>query len=112
MVRALGRAWVEPDGSGGWRRKRGRAPEGVLTDAEAAARMLALMREHDEAQTLLERDAEERRRRGVTFRELAREYLRWLENVKSAKPQHSGTTGACSPSPARATDAAVVPLVA
>jgi len=86
VVRALGRAWVEPDGTGGWSRKRGRAPEGVLTEAEAAARMLTLMREHDADQTLLERDAEERRRRGVTFRELAGEYLRWLEDVKGAKP--------------------------
>jgi integrase len=77
---------VESDDNVGWRRKRGRAPEGVLTEAEAAAQMLALMREHDAEQTLLERDAEERRRRGVTFRELAGEYLRWLEDVKGAKP--------------------------
>jgi integrase len=58
----------------------------VLTEAEAAERMLALVREHDAEQTLLERDAEERRRRGVTFRELAGEYLEWLERVKGAKP--------------------------
>src|SRR5271168_3566316 len=77
VIRALGRAWVEPDGSGGWRRKRGRTPEGVLTEAEASARMLELMRDHDAEQTLLERDAEERRRRGVTFRELAKVYLSW-----------------------------------
>jgi integrase len=86
VVRAFGRAWVESDGNGGWRRKPGRAPQGVLTEAVAAARMLALMREHDVEQTLLEREAEERRRRGVTFRELAGEYLRWLEDVKGAKP--------------------------
>ena len=86
MIRALGRAWVEADGNGGWRRKRGRAPEGFLTEAQAAERMLALVREHDAEQTLLERDAEERRRRGVTFRELAAEYLCWLEDVKGAKP--------------------------
>jgi integrase len=84
--RALGRAWVEPDGNGGWRRRRGRAPEGVLTEAEASERMLALVRTRDAEQTLLERDAEERRRRGVTFRELAGEYLQWLEHVKGAKP--------------------------
>jgi integrase len=48
--------------------------------------MLELMREHDAEQTLLERDAEERRRRGVAFRELAGKYLRWLEDVKGAKP--------------------------
>jgi integrase len=48
--------------------------------------MLALVREHDAEQTLLERDAEERRRRGVSFRELASEYLSWLDDVKGAKP--------------------------
>lgn len=86
VVRALGRAWAESDGSGGWRLKRGRPPEGVLTEAHAAERMLALVREHDADQALLERDAEERRRRGVTFRELAADYLRWLEDIKGAKP--------------------------
>src|SRR5690348_1643061 len=52
--------------------------------------MLALVREHDAEQTLLERDAEERRRRGVSFRELAAEYLRWLDDVKGAKPSTLG----------------------
>lgn len=88
---------MEPDGNGGWHRKRGRAPEGVLTEAEAASRMLALVREHDAEQTLLERDAEERRRRGVTFRELAREHLHWLEDVKGAKPSTRVITAACWP---------------
>jgi integrase len=86
VIRALGRAWVESNGNGGWRRRRGRSPDGALTEAEAAARMLALVREHDAEQTLLERDAEERRRRGVSFRELASEYLCWLDDVKCAKP--------------------------
>src|ERR1700744_766951 len=86
VIRALGRAWVDSDGNGGWRRRRGRSPDGALTEGEAAERMLALVREHDAEQTLLERDAEERRRRGVTFRELASEYLRWLDDVKGAKP--------------------------
>jgi hypothetical protein len=35
---------------------------------------------------MLEQDAEERRRRGVTFRELAAECLSWLEDAKGAKP--------------------------
>jgi hypothetical protein len=63
VVRALGRAWAESDGGGGWRLKRGRPPEGTLTEAQAAERMLVLVREHDAEQRLLERDAEERRRR-------------------------------------------------
>ncbi len=86
VIRALGRAWAEPDGAGGWRLKRGRPPEGMLTEAQAAARMLELIREHDAEQTLLERDAHERRRRGVTFRELARDYVHWLEDIQGAKP--------------------------
>jgi integrase len=86
VIRALGRAWVESDGNGGWRRRRGRSADAALTEAEASERMLALVRDHDAEQTLVERDAEERRRRGVTFRELASEYLRWLEDVKGAKP--------------------------
>jgi integrase len=86
VIRALGRAWVEPDGEGGWRRKRGRAPQGTLTEAQAAETMLRLVREHHDEQALLEGGAEERRRRGVTFRALARDYLRWLEEVKGAKP--------------------------
>ncbi|MGO9792825.1 MAG: tyrosine-type recombinase/integrase [Solirubrobacteraceae bacterium] len=86
VVRALGRAWAEPDGGGGWRRRRGRAPDGLLTEAEAAERMLELVREHHAEQSQLEHDAEERRRRGVTFRELAAEWLVYLEHEKGAKP--------------------------
>ncbi len=45
-----------------------------------------MAREHHELQTELERDASERRRRGVTFRELAHAYLRWIADVKDARP--------------------------
>lgn len=86
VIRALGPAWAQPDNSGGWRRKRGRPPEGSLTEAQASERMLRLVREHHDEQTRLERDAEERRRRGVTFGQLAEDYLKWLEHVKGAKP--------------------------
>ena len=48
--------------------------------------MFALMREHHEAQALLEADAEERRRRGVTFRELARRVPRVGGGGAGAKP--------------------------
>jgi integrase len=86
VTRALGRAWVVADGAGGWRRRRGRPTDGALTEAEAAERMLTLVREHDQQQTLLERDAETRRRDGITFRELAAEYVEWVQEVKDAKP--------------------------
>ena len=86
VIRALGRAWAEPDGAGGWRQRRGRAAGGALTEAQAAARMLDLVRDHDAEQCRLEADADERRRRGVTFRELATEWLEYLEHEKGAKP--------------------------
>lgn len=86
VVRALGRAWVEVGRDGRWRPKRGRPPDGVLSEPQATERMLALVREHHELQTQLEQDVAERRRRGVTFRELAHEYLRWIADVKDAKP--------------------------
>jgi len=86
VVRALGRAWAESDGNGGFQLKRGRPPEGALTEVQAAEKMLRIVREHHEEQALIERDAQERRRRGVTFREVARAYLAWMEEVKGAKP--------------------------
>ncbi|MDQ6836651.1 MAG: site-specific integrase [Actinomycetota bacterium] len=59
--------------------------------------MLELVRAHDGDQELLERDAGERRRRGVTFREVAAGYPRWLEQVRGAKPStmrdHRSTLG-------------------
>lgn len=86
VIRALGQAWAERDGQGGWRRKRGRAPDGVLTEAQAFARMLELVRDHHADRERLERAAEERRQRGVTFRELAKEWLIYLEREKGARP--------------------------
>ena len=86
VVRSLGKAWVEADGSGGWRPRRGRAPTGALTEAQASERMLRLVREHHDERTLLETDADERRRRGATFRDVARGYLDWMQDVKGAKP--------------------------
>jgi integrase len=86
VVRALGKAWVEADGEGGWKRKRGTPADGALTEPQAAARMLELVREHDEDQNRLEEEAEERCRRGITFRELTAEWLVFLEREKGAKP--------------------------
>jgi len=86
VVRALGRAWVEADGDGGWKRKRGTPHDGALTETEAATRMLQLVREHDTEATRAEQAEDERRRRGVTFRELVAEWLVYLKTEKSAKP--------------------------
>src|SRR5947209_3695929 len=84
--RTIGSAWMDPDGAGGWRRRKGRPAAGHLTEQEAIAAMLAMIAEHDAEQTRLERDAEERRRRGATVREVGAEWLEHLERVKGAKP--------------------------
>jgi integrase len=86
VVRALGRAWAEPDGSGSWRRRRGKPPEGVLTEAQAYARMTELVAQHHLEQEHAEQNSDDRRRHGVTFRELASAYFVWLRDVKGAKP--------------------------
>jgi hypothetical protein len=42
----LGLAWLEPDGAGGWRKRRGRCPEGVLDERAAHLAADRAMREH------------------------------------------------------------------
>lgn len=84
--RTIGPAWMERDRAGGWRPRRGRPAPGHLTESEAIVAMFALIAEHDVEQTRLEHDAEERRRRGATVREVAAEWLEYLERVKGAKP--------------------------
>jgi len=48
--------------------------------------MHELIEAHDEEQRRLEADADERRRRGVSFRELAADWIVYLEREKGAKP--------------------------
>jgi len=48
--------------------------------------MLELVREHHDEQDRLEQDVAERRRRGVTFRELVREWLVYLEREMGVRP--------------------------
>ena len=60
-MRSLGPAWVESDGDGGWRPRRGRPRDGALSQAQAGARMLELVREHHTGESRLEADEGERR---------------------------------------------------
>jgi integrase len=83
--RTLGPAWVESAGEG-WRPRRGRPAPGYLTEHQAIARLQALVGEHDRELDERERAAQDRVQRGVTFRELAREWLAYLAHEKGAKP--------------------------
>jgi integrase len=82
----IGLAWQERDEAGGWRKRRGRCPEGWLDEHAATLAATAAMREHV---LELQREAERLYReanRKPTVREIAREWLTWLEEVKGAKP--------------------------
>lgn len=82
----LGLAWQEADGDGGWRKRRGRCQDGWLDEHAATLAAVDAMREH--ALTLQRNalTAYEQATRKMTVRELAAEWLTWLDEVKGAKP--------------------------
>ncbi len=86
VKRRLGLAWQEDDERGGWRKRRGRCPDGWLDEhaanLAAAATMEAHAREVAAAQSAARAAAE----RKVTIRELGVEWLDWLREVRGAKP--------------------------
>jgi integrase len=87
VKRRIGPAWLERDpDTGGWRRHRGRPPDGVYDERGATVAAAKLVDEHLAEAADIQRVTQERRTRGVTFREVARDYLRWLEEVRGAKP--------------------------
>jgi hypothetical protein len=86
LKRRLGAAWLVADGQGRWERRPGRPRANVLDERRAhaaAVETIALV-----ATELAERERLERERanRPVTVRELAHEWLRWLEDVRQVKP--------------------------
>jgi integrase len=87
VKRRIGPAWLERDpDAGDWRRRRGRIPEGAYDERSAHVAAAQLVARHVTEAADVERVEQERRARGVTFREVAHAYLRWLENVRGAKP--------------------------
>jgi integrase len=82
----LGLAWLEPDGNGGWRKRRGRCPEGWLDERAANVAAVAVMEAHAQEVVHEKRALEEAAARKATVRELAAEWLCWLQEVRGAKP--------------------------
>jgi len=78
--RRLGRAWLEPDGKGGWQRRRGRVREGFL-DKRAAYLMMGKVIEEVEAQQQIAPTMRETR-----FEDAVEVWLEHLEFEKRAKP--------------------------
>jgi hypothetical protein len=85
-TRRLGLAWQEPDGSGGWRKRRGRCPDGCLDERAATVAAVAAMDEHARELGEGERVKREVAERKATVRELGQDWLEWLEQVRAAKP--------------------------
>jgi integrase len=85
-TRRLGLAWQEPDGAGGWRKRKGRCPEGSLDERGANVAAVAAMEAH--AHELVEAARAERvqAERTLTVRELAADWMSWLAEVCGAKP--------------------------
>ena len=91
-TRRLGPAWQEPDGSGGWRKRRGRCPDGWLDERAATVAAVAAMAEH--ARELAE---EQRARRDggeaeATVRELVRSGSSGWRRCGGRSPRRFATT--------------------
>jgi integrase len=78
--RRLGRAWIEPDASGGWRRRRGRAPEGCL-DRRAAERAMDVLIDETERELVSARPD-----RSATFADAVAAWREYAEHTKRLKP--------------------------
>ncbi len=87
IKRRIGPAWLERDpDTGDWRRHPGRVGEGAYDERAAIVAAAQLVDAHVAEAANAARVEMERRTRGVTFREVAQDYLRWLEDVRGAKP--------------------------
>src|SRR3954469_19331707 len=79
VKRLLGPAWVERNGVG-WKRRRGRIPDGALDERAAIVAMAAVMKEHEASLEAPRVDAT------ATFSAAAALWLHHLEHVEGAKP--------------------------
>ena len=87
VMRRVGPAWLEHDpDTSGWRPRRGRVPDGAYDERKAHVMAASLTAEYVRDATEVERVERERRTRGASFRDVAHAYLRWLEDVRGAKP--------------------------
>jgi hypothetical protein len=77
----LGPAWVEADGKGGWRPRRGRVPVGQLDERQAFRLMDEVIAEHEER--LSHGTAEKRE---ALFEDAATAWLEHLRTERRAKP--------------------------
>ena len=82
VMRRIGPAWLQQGADGHWTPRRGRVPEEYFDERRAHVRAAEVVAAY------LAEGASKRRaaQRPVTFRELASDYMRWLETDYAAKP--------------------------
>ncbi len=85
VKRRIGPAWLQRD-QGGWRKRRGRVPDDAFDERRAYAAAASMVAAYVADAADRSRREQERRVRGITFRELAAAYMTWLRDVKGAKP--------------------------
>lgn len=87
VKRRLGPAWlIRERDSARWVPRPGRVRDGFLDERRAHVAAADVVLKYVTETAEVERIEEERRSRGVTFREVAHAYLEWLERVRGAKP--------------------------
>lgn len=86
VKRRVGPAWLEADDAGGYKPRRGRPAQGYYEERTASSKAVRLVESYVDDEAHRERLERERVARGLTFREVAADYLRWMEGVKGAKP--------------------------
>jgi integrase len=86
MKRRLGPAWLERDGDGTVGRRRGRVKPGFLDEHAAIVEKDRVVRQVEHELAVQAADAVLKANAPVTFRQVARAYLDWLDRVKGAKP--------------------------
>jgi integrase len=86
VMRRIGPAWLEPDGGGSWRKRKGRTADGFHDQRSATLAAAELVAAYVKDATEVERVERERMARGITFRQVASDYMHWLEHDYEAKP--------------------------
>ncbi|MGH2915392.1 MAG: hypothetical protein ACRDMX_10420, partial [Solirubrobacteraceae bacterium] len=87
VKRRIGRAWLSRDAATGeWVPRRGRVKDGFFDQRRAHVRAAELAATYVREAANADQIEQERRARGVTFRDVAHAYLQWLGQVKGAKP--------------------------
>lgn len=86
MKRRLGPAWLEPDGQGGWRPRKGRVKPDYLDPRRAHVRMAEIIADCELADAERAERAAAHEQSHWTFGKLAEAWLDHAENVRGLKP--------------------------